>query len=97
VTVAEVARWLMRRKKLRARQATAVTMALVQWAIASDRVGHFVTIAEFVAWSGESQRTVERRSSRIRKVLSEEEFRYLVGALVVGIAGVDGEQLAEPA
>lgn len=76
-----MATWLMRRKRLRVREATAVTMAIAQWAIATEKVGHFASIAEFCRWSGESQRTVERRRARVRAVLSEHEFRWAVGEL----------------
>lgn len=86
MTVADVVNWLRRHKRLNIRDATAVTLALVQWTIASDRVGHFASIADFVKWSGEGQRTVERRSSRIRRVLNEDEFRWLVDELRRGDA-----------
>jgi hypothetical protein len=82
VTPAELARWLMQEKGLGVRGATRVGLDVVQWSIASSYVGHFVTTTEFASWSGEGQRTVERRSSRIRKVLTEDEFRWLVDELL---------------
>lgn len=89
MTVAEVANWLVHEKRLPVMKATRVTLALCQWAIASDAVGHFVSISEFARWSGEDIRTVERRSSLLRRALTEEELRYLVGELRAGAAPGD--------
>lgn len=95
MTAADVVRWLMTNKRLGVRDATVVGMALVQWSIATDRLGHFASISEFMSWSGESDRTVERRRARIRRHLAEDEFRWLVDELVAG-ASADAP-LARPA
>lgn len=93
MTLSELVKWLMKRKRLGVRDATAVAMALAQWSIASERVGHFASLREFREWSGESERTVERRRARIRAVLSERELRWAVDELLAhDLAVSDGAE-----
>lgn len=89
MTIGEVAEYLMRRG-VRKRQAVRVTMALAQWSIASERVGHFASVSEFSRWSGESLRTIDRRRAVIRAAVPEETFRELVAALVEGRRAEEG-------
>lgn len=74
----------MKHKGLGVRDATKVTMALVQWAIATDALGKFPSVRQFTEWSGESKATVERRRARIKAHLDEHEFHYIVGELRAG-------------
>lgn len=81
MTLHELVEWLRQEKSLGVREATKVALAIAQWSIASHAVGHFASLSEFEAWSGESNRTVERRRSRVLKVLTEAEFHEVVEAL----------------
>jgi hypothetical protein len=89
VTLRELADYLLKEKNLSVVETTRLSVAIAQWAIASSYAGHFVSISEFAEWSGESVRTVERRSSAIRRVLDEQEFRRLVDELGSGVAAGD--------
>jgi hypothetical protein len=59
-----------------------VDLYVVEWAIVARSVGHFPSIGEFVSWTGDVERSVERRSSKIRHAFTEDEFRSLVEQLV---------------
>jgi hypothetical protein len=64
------------------RRGAFLALYVVQWSVVARAIGHFPSLSEYAAWTGDPLRTVEERSSKIRRAFTEDEFRSLVAQLV---------------